>query len=80
MDRQLGDYFFLTCFDIARLSAGRFAQPPENETGLTTRLAAIVKVKQIRPITATRVIRFSAASHRKKPNRLILCPYCETSE
>jgi len=59
MDRQLGDYFFLTCFDIARLSAGRFVQPPENETGLTTRLAAIVKVKQIHPVTATRVIRFS---------------------
>ena len=60
MDRQLGDYFFLTCFDIARLSAGRFVQPPENETGLITRLAAIVRVKQIHPVTATRVIRFSA--------------------
>jgi hypothetical protein len=60
MDRQLGDYFFLTCFDIARLSAGRFVQPPENETGLTTRLAALVRVKQIHPVTATRVIRFSA--------------------
>jgi hypothetical protein len=72
MDTQLGDYFFLTCFDIARLSAGRFVQPPENETGLTTRLAAIVRVKQIHPVTATRAIRFSAVH--------FFCPYCESNQ